>query len=247
MKIPVTMRSFAYDTRPLVETGTIGFFSDEGEPTAPSATDWNEDVLVNWLFARFQFWTLLCEVLGLSEDSHWRAGVRSPFLENTNQKPGDIDVLLVDPARPQSAVAMETKRIKIKPGRDGPQTISKLSDFGKGMIQANELWKKGFCRTYLTMLAVVDGRQATDSGFLFRGPDTDTYREVLELRNWQALRSEVGFLYVEVIQPVGRSVDESGRISVAHVHPARPKEQSADTTSRIVRFFDIGMPATVKS
>lgn len=183
MQIPVTMRSCAYDTRPMGQMSEIAFLLDEGDPAAPSATDWNEDTLVNWLFSKFQFWTLFCDELEMSEDSRWRAGVRSPFLENTNEKPGDIDVLLVDPAQPQSAVAMETKRIKIQPGRYGPQTISKLSDFGKGMIQANALWKRGFSRTYLAMLAVVDGRQATESGFLFRGPDTDSYREVLEMRD----------------------------------------------------------------
>jgi len=181
---------------------------------------------------------MLCEELELSEQVCWRMGVKAPFLRDTNRKPGDIDLLLVAPERPHAAVAFETKRVKVRPGSQGPQTITKLSDFGKGIPQANGLLDVGFSRTYLTMLAVVDGRDATESNFVFRGLDPEGVRHVLETPDWDTLREEVGVLYVELVQPVDRSVDEAGTIRLAHLRAAQSREQSVDTTSRILRFFE---------
>jgi hypothetical protein len=240
MKIPASMRSFVYDTQRLDPSGSTAFFADEGDRQAESAAGWPEDTLVTWLFSRLQFRTMLCAELGLSDDARWRTGIRTPFLQNPNQKPGDIDLLLVDPAQPQAAVVMETKRVKVRPGSQGPQTITKLAGFGKGMLQANALLDCGFARTYLTMFAVVDGRHATESNFLFRGLGSDSVRIVLETPDWQSLRPGIGVLYVEVVQPVGRPVDEAGMICLAQLHPAQPREQSVDMTSRIVHYFELG-------
>ena len=239
MKIPVSMRQIIYSQQQLNPHGPTIFFADDASEDAPVATEILEEALVTWLFADVRVRTVIAEELGLSEQVCWRTSVTVPFVQDSNRKPGDIDLLLVDPGRPQTAVAVETKRIKVRPGRDGAQTVTKLLDFSKGMRQANGLLDFGFCRTYLAMLAVVDGRDATDASFAFRGLQPDTMEKVLQTPGWDALRGEVGMLYVEIVQPVSQSVDQAGIIRLSILRDAHPREQSVETTSRIVRYFDL--------
>jgi hypothetical protein len=232
------MRSFVYDTQSLRSDGPTTFFTDDHETEVPSAGDWTEEELLGWLLTTWQFRIMLFEELGMSEQTSDRLSVTKPFLDNPNKKPGDIDLLLADPSHPEAAVVLETKRVKIRPGSNGPQTITKLASFEKGIRQANALLDCGFSRTYLTMIAVVDGRQARGANFLFRGLQSEAAHTVLETPNWGELREGVGILYVEVVQPVERSVREAGMISLAHLHAAQPREQSGELTDRVHRFFE---------
>lgn len=238
MKIPASMRSFVYDTQSLRTDLPTTFFTDGDEAEVVSVGEWTEEQLLGWLLTQWQFRRLLFEELGMSEQSSWRQSVTIPFLHDPNRKPGDIDLLVVDPVQPQSAVAVETKRVKVRPGSQGPQTITKLSSFEKGMRQANALLDCGFSRTYLAMFAVVDGRHARESNFISRGLGPEMIRTVLETPNWEGLHEDVGILYIEVVQTVEKSVLESGMICLGHLHVARQREQSAEVTTRIHRFFD---------
>lgn len=241
MKIPSTMRQIVYDTQPLNPQGATTFLADNGTVSTQSATEWPEEQLVTWLFSRPRVRAMICEELGLPEQACYRTEVRAPFVQDSNRKPGDIDLLLVGPEQPQAAVAVETKRVKVRPGRDGVQVINKLPDFIKGMRQASGLLNLGFSRAYMAMLAVVDARDETDSGFMFRGMQPAGMRYVVETPDWDLLRSEVGMLYVEVVQPVNRSIDEAAIIRLAILRAAQPQEQSVETTSGIIRFF--GLPS----
>ncbi len=95
----------------------------------------------------------------------------------------------------------------------------------------------GFSRTYLGLVAVVDGRQYEGDTFFFRGTSDASYRRILDVAGTVDLMEAVGLLYVEIVQPVERPIAKAAMVSAAIAKEARPQQQSEHLTTRILNYF----------
>ncbi|HEU0055163.1 MAG TPA: hypothetical protein VFQ39_18380, partial [Longimicrobium sp.] len=231
-----------YDTQTIRPgASSIAIWSEAVGKDSHAATELHEQQLVSFLLSRGDVRSMLLDEMGLSGETFVRESVVEPFVLDRNKKPGDIDILLCDPKRPQRAVAVEVKRTKVRDDGTGSQKVTKLQGIAGGVDQAKALAEMGFGQVYLPIIVVVDGRSDALQGdnFFNRGTTRDTSEKIIEFSGWSALRPDVGILYIEVVQPVDRSILETGVIGLAIAKPAEIREQPSDTTARLVRFFGI--------
>ncbi|MBI4527863.1 MAG: hypothetical protein HY695_29055 [Deltaproteobacteria bacterium] len=178
----------------------------------------------------------MLDELSLSLTAASYAEVRSPFITNPNKKPGDIDLLLCEGGSPNQAVAVEWKRVKIR-AIDGTERINRLEALGGAETQTTALFHLGFCRTYLGVVAITDGRANDAQNFIFRGTSDTTYRRIIEFAGGLSLPEGVGLVYMEIVQPVQRAISEAGVLSVAVAREAKHRAQTADLTARVNNYL----------
>src|SRR5438270_304144 len=82
-----------------------------------------EAKMMNFILASSDRDLILGE-LGFNSDSFVRSGVTRPIISDPSNKPGDIDVLICDKDRPDQAVALQCKRIKVREN----QRVNKLGN-----------------------------------------------------------------------------------------------------------------------
>lgn len=162
-----------------------------------------------------------------------RLEVRRPVIENVNRKPGDVDWLCVAPTKPHLAVAVECKRVKVRAAGLDDDHENKIRDLGRGVPQANGLADMGFHRSFLMIIILADGRARRELGQMFRGPTTQTFTRIYVFPERERLNDDVGIIFVEVVQPTGRSIGEMAYVGVCVERPARPRDQSVRLTERV--------------
>ncbi|HEU0203203.1 MAG TPA: hypothetical protein VFR86_22565 [Burkholderiaceae bacterium] len=196
---PDSLRCVAYDSQELVPGATrLEFFGAEPRLASHSATQRTESELVVWLMAGTAVRRLVLEELGLTASAKSFATVRAPFIENSNLKPGDIDLIACDTTRPDQAVVVEFKRVKVV-GDDETENVNRLSALAGVAPQLKGLHALGFARTHLGAIAIVDGRGKESSHFLFRSTSDATYTRLMRAMESLQLPPEIGLLYVEII------------------------------------------------
>lgn len=235
IRIPVSLRSVAFDTG-TVEPGatSLSFFQDGPRTGGDVLSDVSEPVIVQWIIKDVRTRPVLLEVLSLPVTARTYAGVCSPFT-TPNKKPGDIDFLACDLDRPDRAVAIEYKKVKVRNSGDA-ENINRLDALGGADLQARELFKLGFLRTYLGVLVVVDGRANEENNFLFRGVSNVGYRRIIEFAGGVTLAEDVGIIYTEIVQPVRRSAMDAAVFSVAVAKEAKPRHQAERVTTLMANF-----------
>ena len=236
MRIPVKLRSVVFDVKTLKPGMTrLEFFQDDVQSDVDSATAATEADLVRWLIEEPRRRAALFDELSLSPTAVSYAEVRSPFITNPNKKPGDIDLLLCEARSPDQAIVVECKRVKIR-AVDGTERINRLDALGGADAQARALFRLGFCRTYLGVVAITDGRANDVQNFMFRGTSDATYCRIIEFAGTLTLPEDVGIVYIEIVQPVQRAISEAGVLSVAVAREAKRRVQPADVTARVDNY-----------
>ena len=232
----LVLDSVGWDTR-LVEPRAIAtFFGDSAPGAYVSGTGLEEHAIVEVLLTTPATNQLLSRVMGLGTPVVWATRARQPFVE-PGMKPGDVDALWACRDCPQQAVAVEAKRVKIRADGDGGQRINKLEAAHGATDQVAGLVSLGFSRTYLMLIAVVDDRSDPGLNFAFRGASTSSLRRVVQFADEVSLPEESGLLYVEVSQPLARDLESAGFVAAGVLRPARPRDQSADLTTKIANYL----------
>lgn len=241
MKVQLEFRQVLFDTH-LLRAGTVWnrgdslkFMGvDDTETDADLVTKRGESELIRWLVASPAKDALLAEI-GASADSFISCDVRQPVVENPQGKPGDIDLLICDSGRPDRAIALQCKRVKVTAlNQDEDDDVSKLPDIGGGVKQAN-LQRANLCfyRNYLCVLIETDGRLRTRSNALFRGTTQETFQQIYQFPQRESLHQDVGVIFVEVSQPTGKSFTSKASVGICVDRDAERLEQSASLTNRI--------------
>ncbi len=173
--------------------------------------------------------------MGRQEIIQHRLQLKEDILE-WGQKPGDVDILLWPENRPQLAVAIECKRVKVQVDESGLEKANKLQGITKGIWQSNQLRSLGFHRTYLLILIVTDGRNKKQVNSLFRHANSETIQEVYNIPWHEELDNEVGVIYVQITQPTGLSHNEMYGFGVCIDKQCSRLEQSRTLTDKIRRL-----------
>jgi hypothetical protein len=223
------------------------FFQDDLSVNEESITDKAEREIVNELFMRPDFRKLLFPELGLRVDSVCHTHVTQPLIDNTQEKPGDIDVIICEPENPNMAVVLECKRVKVTAVNMLDDDVNKINDIKDGASQTKALHRMGFHRTYLAVLIQVDGRNRRDVNVLYRGLNPDatydgehkTLERIYEFPQRSLFEKDVGFIFVEVIQTTGKSFAKMGGICLRLERNAKPLEQPDNLTNRVAALMTV--------
>ena len=236
-QVPDSLRCVAYDSQEVVPgTTRLEFFGTGTRLGTVSATRRIESELVAWLMAGAAVRRLVLDELALTASAKSFARVTTPFIENPNVKPGDIDLIVCDTGRPGEAVVVEFKRVKVV-AADETENVNRLNTLAGVVPQLKGLHALGFARTYLGAIAIVDGRDKVGSNFLFRGVSGETYSRVMRLIEGLPLPSEIGLLYVEIIQPAHDSLENAYMVCVVTPRRAKQRSQSERLTTLVDNFF----------
>ena len=232
MRHYVSFISHIYDTQFINKEPSISFFIEQFEG-APSATREVEKRLVRWLFNFNISRQLILPALDLATNTPAQFEITHPFSER------EFDVLVCNPIKPQYAVAIECKRVKIKAESFEHNDVTKLEGVGKGVKQANELLKVGFYRTFLAVIIVVDGRGRTDYGMHTRGVTTQQFEKIYDFPRRDSLHNDVGVLFIEVIQTTDAPLSKTGCVAVGLDKKAIQQDQSASITNKVRSRFPL--------
>jgi hypothetical protein len=212
----------------------LSFFTDNPGLDEDDVSVPDEAKIMNFILASSDRDLILGE-LGFNSDSFVRCGVTRPIITDPSKKPGDIDALICERGRPDQAVALQCKRVKV---RDN-QRVNKLGNITDAVVQANRQREIGFCRNYLAILVVTDGRSRTENNVVFRGPTPETFSRIYDFTRNQSLHEDVGLMFIELTQPTGKSFRRMNDIGVCIDKEARLLQQSPALTNRIRDLMDM--------
>lgn len=221
------------------------FFHDDGGFEGPSITEKPEPQLVSELFGDQDVRNLIFHELALPKDSIYDTHVVQPLIDNPQAKPGDIDVLICERDKPNQAIAVECKRVKVVAASTFDDDLNKIQDIKDGAIQTRELRRMQFNRTFLAVLIQVDGRKRKDFNTVFRGLNPratfdgsqTTLKRIYEFPQSGIFHDDVGFIFIEVIQPTGKPFERMGGVCLRIERQARAVAQPDSLTNRISHWI----------
>lgn len=184
----------------------------------------------------------ILNIHGFPDRPRWRTEVSLATLDGGR---GDVDVLLSNPCHPESAVAIQAKRVKV--GADALRTgmPNGLRNLRKLRQQANHVARLGFEQVYAYVMVVVDSRSlnAMDSPS-YVGMQT-SLRDLVhsEARRLDGLDDCVGLIVVYVTQSMDYPPLSSGFGGVRLIRKARSTEQPALLTVWVDQQFGAAQAA----
>lgn len=231
---------FDYQEVDLSTKNSVEFFKDANTSIEDfdSITTINESEIVNWLLEKNTVRNFIFEELKIPKTVKYQTEVIEPFIVNSNSKPGDIDILVCDPKNPLNSIAFECKRIKVKPETFFTGQISGLTKARYAVKQANELAKNfSFSKVYVLFIIQVNGEDRNEFNQLYRG-STDEHKErIYKLPFNESIISEIGVIFVEIIQVTNRTFDKNAYISLSIGRFATKRMQSSELTEKLEKYF----------
>jgi hypothetical protein len=244
MAMVLTYRQTSIDTSPAVLSGGRfrAAFYDAARYIGgcTKVTDIPEKELIRWLLLFQPARELWFGELGFPPWAFYKPEVVEPFYPKGQ---GDLDLILCKPNSPHEAAAVECKRVKIVVEDPEHHALNRLTDTREGVRQANRVHNRfGFAQTYLAVLTSVEASAQEDTNVPCRGIDaaatpdfgqTKTFRRIVEFPGRDDLNSEIGIVFVEVVQPSGLSIDQRVTLRVCVHQLAQYREQSSAATNQM--------------
>ena len=197
-----------YDAQKLDSRTTYSFFT-ESDSNEESVTSMTEDIAVKWLFQNSSFGQFFIQSF-FEKPSGVKSffGLTEPFTIS-GKKPGDIDLLLVDPERPDKAIAFECKRVKATSIDRDNSKVNNANGIKKGVIQANKYQSLGFHKSYLMIILLDDGRHFSDyPNTMMRNNNSESVENIYDIPWNENLHDDVGIVFVKITQPTGKHFNQ---------------------------------------
>ena len=220
-----------YD-RQRIEGSKTSFFH-ESMDNDESVTNNTEELIVNWIFnhkstARFFASHFATDLLNLRAYS----GLTKPFTTN-NQKPGDIDLLFVDPYSPNKSIAFEVKKVKALAIDNEVSKVNGSEKIIKGVMQVNRYQSIGFHRTYLLVIILNDGRAKNTPNVMLRKANSKDVTRVYNIPWNEPLHEDVGITFLDINQFTGRHINQTGSLGLCIDKEASWLDQTYELTLKI--------------
>ena len=192
----------------------------------------NEEQIVNWLLSEDSFRQILFEPLFENYKTIKSFTELTYPFTTKNKKPGDIDLLLVDPLYPEKAIVFECKKVKAVSQNDKTAKINNLQKIKKGVVQAEFYKHLGFHQSYLIIILLDDGRKYDTPNMVFRTTNmSDT--EFYDIPRNQGLSEDIGIIFIKVEQFTGRHFKLTGSYGVCYDRFANKFEQQIELTDKV--------------
>jgi len=114
----------------------------------------------------------------------------------------DIDILLCTPDRPDSAIAIEVKKIKVGASAFQSGSPNRLKGFKEGVDQANRLACIGFSQVYLYVFVTVDSRERNAGQIGYQGLTPKLRDKIENTITTSGLDSRIGLVVFDFVQPM---------------------------------------------
>ncbi|HZS09347.1 MAG TPA: hypothetical protein VFD58_31220 [Blastocatellia bacterium] len=217
-----------------VPAGTeIRFFTDHDATIGTAVIKENEIAIIEWLL-RSQARNLLLESLCLPLDSHTATAVREPVIDDSQMKPGDLDLLICPPRRPDLSAALQCKRVTVEVEADNCDQIRKLGDIKDVVLQANKQKQRyGFHQNYLAIIIQSFVARRSSSEVIFRGITSGSLKQIYEFNYRDKVHDDVGVIFIDITQLTWQSVDRMARVGVCVDRRAEMLLQPSRVTGRI--------------
>jgi hypothetical protein len=236
----LTFKFIAVDTRTsqagvTIPAGSVfEFFRDSNDADDNDVTRQGEEAIIEWLLTT-RFRALLLAELGVAADAFVDYSVKQPIVENPQDKPGDIDILICPAGSPDQAIAVQCKPVIVRSlNRRDDDDVKRLCRMPDLVEQANRQRSKyGFYRNYLAILIKVDGRKKLEFDPLVRGTNPETFQTIYEFPDRERVHKDVGIVFIEIVQPTGKSYDEHVIVCICVDTEASRLSQTPNLTNRI--------------
>lgn len=208
------------------------------ENTKTSVRRFIEGQILDFLFNR-GFKGLLLKELGLDTNKNLQVyrDVVGPFIDNPALKPGDLDLVIFDPAEPSKAIAIEAKCVKLKKEQDQSVLYTKEKNLTKGITQVNEYLRFGFHKTYLLVILLDEAHEDTKGLDIFKRSSLNESKKLLNPNVLANLDEKVGLLYLGVRQITEQSIHFNSVVDLMKLKEAVEVDQFNITTERILSLM----------
>ncbi len=237
----ISMRTIAYDTVSIKPDSVIyKLFVDDDASMDQRVNTLFERELVKFLFNpvyRF-FEYLIFEELGITNTYSPHFEKIKPIIDNPNEKPGDIDLLLVDKSQVIKSIGFQVKKLKGFVDLDNTNKV-KFSNIEEGIVQVNKMFEKyRFYKNYLMLIVANYGRNNTTNNFFFRHVGGSEIKPLYSISTYEKLREEIGIFIIEITQPISKGITKSGEIASKLFKDSTLNIQSEEITNKIKLLID---------
>ena len=179
----------------------------------------------------------------LLSDSHWRGRVfeihgipenTHPLLEvvlDELGKKGDIDVLLVNPANPHLATAIQAKRLKVGANAFRSGKPNRMNEIKKLYKQTNLLVDLGFWKAFSFLFIVVDSRTRNLGKTQYDGLTSELTQTIEAQMSDEGLNPNAGLVVFQITQPMDDRPLGAGTFSARVVRLPSEQAQPSKVTS----------------
>ena len=189
-----------------------------------------EESLAKFVFEKFG--GFLYEELKLYYSYKQIFSVKKPLIDD-----GDLDLLLVNPSKPQFTCELEFKRIKIKYDIQNGETINKLNDLKIAVHQANKRLNIGFHKCYLVIASEFYGEKKEANNIFFKKASKETLDIIYNSKWLKQLDNRIGILGLEVTQPTVKNFNEQCGMPIYLIRSAISQRQPLVLTDTIERLY----------
>lgn len=198
-----------------------------------------ESAAVEWIVST-ESGQRLFQRLGFSPSCYVATEVKEPVIENSNQKPGDIDLLVFD--RPDEATAVQVKCVKVESYTQAEDwNVKKLPDIRDVTEQVNrQCARMKFNRNYMMIVVLTSSVVRTEAhldkgivNLLLSGATAGSYQQIYDVQQKLSLDENAGVIYLEIIQPTARSFRHQAVILTCVARNAQSLAQPVELTNRI--------------
>jgi hypothetical protein len=220
------------DSVPITDALSYNFFEDSAEDQA-SVTTLSENDALRWLLAHpFITNDFAKEFFPKASKPESRLNLVEPFTQS-HLKPGDIDLLLADPADPSKTIAFECKKVKIISTAEGQFKINGAKQLVPGVHQVNAYRKFGFHQIYFLVILLDDGRHHSAPNTMFHYATGRQVDEIFSIPWLADLHEDIGVIYLRINQMTGKHINHSHSIGYCIDKPAARRDQPFDLTAQV--------------
>jgi hypothetical protein len=197
-----------------------------------SIADMPEGALIRTLLADSHWRSRFLQIYGVPECAEAYPEVQ---LHGLGAR-GDIDILAVDPATPESATAIQVKRVKVSANAFKNGSPNKLAAIRELNRQSTLVADLGFHQVYSYVVVVIDSRENNSGEYTFKGL-TNELRWIIEpAMTFHDLHPHAGFVQFELCQPVDDTPLNTGTFTcqVRRLSTARMQAQRVTSFVRAI-------------
>lgn len=217
---------------------SYNFFESDGKNDGSSIRELaNEDQVVKFAFTNQTIRDfVISEFIPADGRYTLLMNVQEPFT-NDNAKPGDIDIIIVPKENESESIAIEVKYFKAITLEDNKTKVNKVEKILKTIDQVNNYRKFGFHKIYFAIILIDDARLEATQNFLLKRTKNDLIDKIYWEHNFEQISSEIGIVFIELVQSLNKSHNHSINVKTKTKRPATAISQSLQATEKIKRLI----------
>ena len=233
-------RMIAMDSAPLDGRTSMSFFNDpESDESADSIKSIeNEKKVVEFLFNNPALRDFIVEEF-ITDSGYYQVltEVGKPLVSDPNEKPGDIDVLLIPKDNESETIAIEVKYFKAETVSNNEAVVNKAEKILKATKQVNSYLKFGFHKTFFAIVLIDDARQEQTPNTILRRTKGKKIDELFWHNDYSDVAEEIGIVFIGLTQTMNKSFNLSLSSKIKTRRPCKSRGQSLGTTEKIRRLL----------